>query len=287
MPELPEVETVRRQLVDHVVGKTIKSIDVYSEKQTGFDDNYEAKLIGKTIKSICRTGKLMVFSFVGDSDFHLLAHLKMTGQMLYESSDQKISGGGHTLSAADTELPGRHTRLQFNFEGGDTLYFNDMRKFGYMKITDKTGLKEVLAKFGPEPTDPKFNCDNFYDILQRSKQPIKALLLDQSKVAGLGNIYVDEALFRAKILPSRPANQISKAESDSLCRASGNVMNESIAVGGTTFQHFADTGGQHGNFKDKLQVFGQHGTPCPRCGSEIVKEKLRGRGTHYCPNCQT
>jgi len=286
MPELPEVETVRKQLENKIQGKEIESVDVYSEKQTGFDDDYESKLIGKTFENINRIGKLLIFSFKDQADLFMLGHLKMTGQLLYETNKNEVAGGGHTLSKSDTELPGRHTRLQFNLVGGDTLYFNDLRKFGYVKIVNKTDRDKVLANFGPEPIDPDFDCDYFYQTIHKSTQPIKALLLDQSKFAGLGNIYVDEALFRAKVLPSRKANQVTKAESTELCKATGDVMNESIAVGGTTFINFTDTNGYYGNFKDYLQVFGKQGTPCPRCGTGIEKIKLRGRGTHFCPRCQ-
>jgi formamidopyrimidine-DNA glycosylase len=286
MPELPEVETVRRQLEEKIRGKEIESIEVYSPKQTDHDENFQSKLTRQIFNNISRKGKLMVFSFRNQPDLFVLTHLKMTGQLLYQSSNDELSRGGHTMSDHDLDLPNRHTRLQFNLVGGSALYFNDLRKFGYMKITDKAGVQKTLSKFGPEPIDPDFDCKYFYQTIHKSKSPIKAVLLDQSKFAGLGNIYVDEALFRAKVLPSRSANKVSKKESDILCKVSGEVMRESIALGGTTFQHFADTGGQHGNFRDKLQVFGRKGEGCHTCDTPIEKIKLRGRGTHFCPSCQ-
>jgi len=286
MPELPEVETVRRQLGPKLEGQTVESIEVYSEKQTDSDHEYEASLIGKKFSNIKRIGKLLIFSFYNESNLFLLGHLKMTGQLLFMHRGQVITAGGHTMSESDLELPNRHTRIQFNLKSGDTLFFNDLRKFGYLKIANLEEVKSVKSKYGPEPIDPDFDCGYFYQTISKSSQPIKALLLDQSKFAGLGNIYVDEALFRAKVLPMRSANEITKAESLLLCKDTGDVMRESIAVGGTTFRNFTDTNGEEGNFKDYLRVFGKQGQPCPNCGTMINKIKLRGRGTHFCPGCQ-
>ena len=286
MPELPEVETVKRQLDKKLIGKTIESVEVLSEKQVGLDEFYETRLIGKTFDLIERIGKLLIFSFSGEADLFILGHLKMTGQIIYEDSIGMTSGGGHTLTENDAELPNRHTRIIFNLDDGTTLYFNDLRKFGYMKLATKSEVAKAKSNYGPEPIDPNFDCEHFYQVIHKSAMPIKPLLLDQKRFAGLGNIYVDEALFRAGVLPSRPANKVTKVESLKLCQATGQVMRESIELGGTTFMNFTDTGGESGNFKDKLQVFGKQGTPCPRCSGEITKIKLRGRGTHFCPNCQ-
>lgn len=286
MPELPEVETVRHQLQDKLAGQVIESIEVYSAKQTGDDEEYESKLIGQEFADIDRIGKLLIFSFADNPDLFLLGHLRMTGQLLFTSSNSLITGGGHSLSEVDLDLPSKHTRLQFNFVSGDVLYFNDMRKFGYLKIASASEVMVAKSKFGPEPTGANFDCEAFYQLIQSSHRPIKTLLLDQSKIAGLGNIYVDESLFRAKVSPLRPACDVSRRQSDLLCKATGEVMRESIAVGGTTFQNFTDTGGQHGNFRDYLQVFGKQGDKCSRCGDVIKKTKLGGRGTHFCPGCQ-
>ena len=148
---------------------------------------------------------------------------------------------------------------------------------------------KARSGFGPEPIAEDFNCEWFVDKLRKRNTPVKAALLDQSFVAGLGNIYVDEALWRARVRPTRKAKRVTKKEALELCRASGDVMKESIKVGGTTFQHFVDTGGQNGNFTDYLKVFGQQGTACPRQGCKgalIKKIRCAGRGTHYCPSCQ-
>jgi formamidopyrimidine-DNA glycosylase len=227
----------------------------------------------------------MIFSFVDDADVFILAHLKMTGQFFYVENDE-VLGGGHSMTAADMDLPMKHTRVGFHFTDNTTLYFNDMRLFGYTKLATAEEVATAKAKFGQEPTNPKFDVDEFTAKLKRRRVPIKAALLDQSFVAGLGNIYVDEALWRAKVRPTRRSDKVTKKEASLLAKASGDVMNESIAVGGTTFQSFKDTEGEKGNFKEYLKVFGKQGTKCERCGGIIMKIRVAGRGTHYCPDCQ-
>lgn len=285
MPELPEVETVRMQLRRKVVGKIIDSVEVFHNKSVAHDTEIEEKLRGKTIADIDRIGKLMIFSFVGEDDLFLLAHLKMTGQFFYVD-DGEVVGGGHSMTAADMDLPMKHTRVAFHFTNHTSLYFNDMRLFGYTKTA--TAVEVALARkgFGPEPISETFDCTWFVERLRKRRTPVKAALLDQSFIAGLGNIYVDEALWRAGVRPTRRADKVTKKEALALCVAAGEVMRESIAVGGTTFQHFKDTGGQNGNFTDYLKVFGQHGTICQRCSGIIKKIRCAGRGTHYCPGCQ-
>lgn len=285
MPELPEVETVRMQLKHKILGKIISGVEVFHNKSVIHDGEIEDTLVGKKFADIDRVGKLMIFSFVGEKNLFMLAHLKMTGQFFYLDSDGAV-GGGHSVTAADLDLPGRHTRVTFHFTDHTSLHFNDMRIFGYLKLTDAAGVAVAKNRFGPEPIHPEFDIESFYKKLKKRKTPIKAALLDQTFVAGLGNIYVDEALWRAKIRPTRRADRVTKKEATTLCKVAGDVMNESIAVGGTTFQHFVDTGGDNGNFTDYLEVFGQQRKPCSRCGAIIKKIRCAGRGTHFCPTCQ-
>jgi formamidopyrimidine-DNA glycosylase len=285
MPELPEVETVRLQLLHKVRGKTIDHVTVYHSKTVAHDKTIGRKLKGLTIADIDRVGKLLIWHFA-DSQRHLLAHLKMTGQFLYVDGKNAIAGGGHTLSPTDTSLPNRHTRVAFHFTDDTTLYFNDMRLFGYTKLGTPAEVAAARSKFGPEPHDPTFSIDDFVRGVRTRKAPIKAILLDQTFVSGLGNIYVDEALFRAGIRPTARGSILSKPRLQKLAVAAADVLRESIAVGGTTFQHFADTGGEEGNFSDYLKVFGKQNTPCSVCGTRIVKIRCAGRGTHYCPQCQ-
>lgn len=287
MPELPEVETVRLQLLSKVVGKTVEAVNIFHPKTVAFDTTINERLAGKTIEHIDRVGKLLIFSFINEDDLFMLAHLKMTGQFFYVDHTGELTGGGHSMTAVDyRELPGRHTRVAFHFTDDSTLYFNDMRLFGYTKLANAEEVTRARAGFGPEPIALDFDCDWFVNAVRKRKAPIKAVLLDQKFIAGLGNIYVDEALWRAEVRPTRRADSVTKAKAARLCRAAGDVMRESIELGGTTFQHFLDTDGQTGNFTKRLQVFGKHGTSCPRCGTIIKKIRTAGRGTHYCPGCQ-
>lgn len=286
MPELPEVETVRLQLKHKVVGRTIKNVEVFHQKTVAFDETFEDKLLGKEIAEIDRIGKLMIFGFKNEADLFMLAHLKMTGQFFFVDNRGDVVGGGHTFTKTDIDLPTKHTRVAFHFADDTSLYFNDMRLFGYTKLADAEAATLARSGFGPEPIDPDFDCDWFVGRLRKRKTSVKAALLDQSFVAGLGNIYVDEALWRAKVRPSRRSDRVTKKEAAALCAAAGDVMKESIEVGGTTFQHFVDTGGAYGNFTDYLKVFGKQGTKCERCNTTIKKTRVAGRGTHYCPGCQ-
>jgi len=285
MPELPEVETVRRQLLDKVIGRTIQEVEVFHSKSVNHDTEIEEKLRGKIVADVDRIGKLMIFSFENEDDLFLLAHLKMTGQFFFVDTDS-IIGGGHSMTAGDMDLPMKHTRVGFHFTDHSSLYFNDMRLFGYVKLTNTRELELARGKFGPEPIMDDFDSEWFYKKLKKRKTSIKAALLDQSFIAGLGNIYVDEALWRARVKPSRRSDKVTRKEAVVLAAASGDVMRESILVGGTTFQHFKDTGGSKGNFTDYLKVFGRQGKACERCGSEIRKIRVAARGTHYCPRCQ-
>lgn len=287
MPELPEVETVRIQLLSKVVGKKLVSVEVFHEKSVANDQHISKRLTGMQIDDIARVGKLMIFSFRREPDLFLLAHLKMTGQFFFTDKHGRLSGGGHSFSAADVrELPGRHTRVAFRFADGSTLYFNDMRTFGFTKLTDKAGAERAMQAFGPEPIDKKFDIDWFAREVRKKKRSIKAVLLDQSFISGLGNIYVDETLWRAKVRPTRKANALNQSEAKTIAKEAGKVMREAIKHGGTTFQHFENAEGKKGNFSKRLKVFGKQGQPCPHCGGLIKKIREAGRGTHFCPKCQ-
>ncbi len=286
MPELPEVETVRQQLYKGIKGKKISKVTVLHDKSVRGEQGFAKTLEGHTIKDIDRIGKLLIFSFCGAPDLFMLTHLKMTGQLfLVDKKGSRKAAGGHETNL-DNLLPNRHTRAIIQFEDGTMLYFNDQRIFGYLTLTDKKGLAIARARFGPEPHSGSLDFDYFFNRLQRSGRNIKALLLDQTFVAGLGNIYVDEALFRARIHPARLANLITKPEARTLAREASSVLKEAIASGGTTFQSFKDSRGKKGNYFEKLKVFARQGKPCRRCGETIEKTRVAGRGTHFCPNCQ-
>ncbi len=287
MPELPEVETVRIQLIHKIVGKTIKSATVFHQKTVAGATDFSTALAKKSFAAVERVGKLLIFSFKHESNLFLLAHLKMTGQFFFRDAGDAIIGGGHSMTERDTRsLPNRHTRIQFEFTDGSELFFNDMRLFGYVKLVTRDDVLRARTGFGPEPIAETFDTEWFARTLRSRRALVKAVLLDQSFVAGLGNIYVDEALWRAQIRPTRRADKVSIREAHALAGAARTVLTESIAVGGTTFQHFVDTDGAKGNFTQYLMVFGKQDTPCPRCGAVIKKIRTAGRGTHFCPGCQ-
>ena len=286
MPELPEVETVRQQLWQRLKGKGIESVEILQPKSVRHDKKFAETLTGLKLKDIDRIGKLLIFSFKGKPDLFLLAHLKMTGQFfVVDKRGQVRAQGGHE-TPHDHTLPNRHTRVIINFTGGTTLYFNDQRIFGYLHLTNKGGRDIARLRFGPEPHGPDFDFKSFFQSLGRSRQNIKARLLDQTFIAGLGNIYVDESLFRAGINPMRSADSLTLPEAKRLARAASKVLQEAIKHGGTTFQSFKDSTGAKGNYTKKLQVFARQGKPCLKCGYLITKSRVAGRGTHYCENCQ-
>lgn len=286
MPELPEVETVRAQLWAKLKGKKILKVEVRHQKSVRDDKGFSKKLKGLKIADIDRIGKLLIFSFKGEKDLFMLAHLKMTGQFFAVDEKGRVGAKGGHETPLDHQLPNKHTRVIIGFDDGTTLYFNDQRIFGYLSLTDRKGVAAARSRFGPEPHGGDFDFGYFYSRLEKSGRNIKALLLDQTFVAGLGNIYVDEALFRSEIRPDRMARSITRTEAKRLASEAAKVLKEGIKHGGTTFQSFKDSAGQKGNYTKRLKVFARHGKPCLTCGTAITKSRVAGRGTHFCEQCQ-
>lgn len=292
MPELPEVETVRRDLVAHLLGKKIQTVTVLNSKTVGISpDNFIKSLSGSFFVYILRRGKLLIFK-LKKTDTYLLVHLKMTGQLIYLAKETKLSGG-HSLSshsfekAVGGELPNKYTRVIISFSNKSNLFFNDLRKFGYMKLVSKEELEKIVAKnYGPEPLDNKFDLASFALQLKNRRRNIKAVLLDQKVIAGLGNIYVDEVLFAAGVRPMRLSSTISKKEVAKIHEAIIRILTAAIKKRGTTFSNYVDSKGKRGNFSSLLQVYGRGQEKCLKCSSAIIKTKIAGRGTHYCPHCQ-
>ncbi len=290
MPELPEVETIKRDL-SVLIGKKIKALEILSPKTASSSEAFFKKvLVGKSLLKIERRGKLLMFFF--KNDHILLVHLKMTGQLIYQSGKNKIIGG-HSLASGNYEksvggaLPNKHTRAVFHFTGSSDLYFNDLRKFGYLKLVKQTELDELLRKnYGPEPLTPEFSAMNLEKILSTRRIAIKAALLNQKLIAGLGNIYVDEVLFASKINPFRPANKVKPLEIKKIIFEANKIIKKAILNRGTTFNNYVDSKGKKGNYSKFLKVYGRGKEGCLICGQPILKVKLAGRGTHYCQNCQ-
>lgn len=271
MPEMPEVETVRRTLTPLAVGKTIKRVDVWYDKViVGDVKSFQQQLKGKTIEKIDRYGKYLLFRL---GDLTIVSHLRMEGK--------------YRLITADAPIE-KHEHLQFIFTDGSALRYDDVRKFGRLQLVE-TGTERIVTgikHLGPEALSPEFTEDYFAKSLKNKTKKIKNLLLDQTLVAGLGNIYVDEVLWQAKINPVAEPKDLTKQQVQNLYEAINSTIKEAIKLGGTTVHSFLNAEGQAGGYQDRLEVYGRAGEDCLRCGGKLVKIKVNGRGTTYCPNCQ-
>lgn len=286
MPELPEVETIRTGLARLLPGRVVK--DVWHDWPKSFPNapaDAARFLIGSEIKEVRRRAKVLIIDL--SSKYSLVIHLKMTGQLVFRG--EKSFGAGHPSRDLVGQLPAKSTRVVLEFKDGSKLYFNDQRKFGWMRLMPTIELPQIdfFKKVGPEPLEDDFTSKIFIERLnRRMNSPVKAVLLDQTVLAGVGNIYADEALFAAKIHPSTPISRISRAKLVSLHNAVRQVMRLSIEKGGSTDRNYVDPEGQAGSYLSFANVFRKQGQPCPRCGTEIEKIRVAGRGTHVCPKCQ-
>lgn len=297
MPELPEVETVRRGLAELIVGRTIAGATTH-ESPKSFPNNpadVRQFLIGARVTAVRRRAKVLLIEL--SSDYTLVTHLKMTGQLVFikdMSSSQLANsslrfGAGHPNESLIGMLPDRSTRVTIDFEDGSHLYFNDQRKFGWMKLMPSLEVPHIdfMKKVGPEPLEDDFTHKQFRErFKRRAKTSIKAALLDQTVIAGVGNIYADESLWGAKIDPRRKVGDVTDAEFDTLYTELRAVMNLAIEKGGSTDKNYVNAEGKRGSYMDFARVFRREGQACPRCGTTIEKIKHAGRGTHVCPGCQ-
>ncbi len=287
MPELPEVETINRGMKKYLIGKVISKVEVDWFKSLAYDQKFINKhLINARIDSIDRRGKVLIISL--SNNFNLLFHLKMTGQLVYKSDKERF-GAGHPSDSLINKLPDKSTRIIFYFNDNSKLFFNDQRKFGWAKILDQESLKEFeyLNKLGPEPLDKDFSLKIFKARLDlRKNSKIKSVLLDQSIIAGLGNIYTDESLWMAKIHPLEVINKLSQSRIQKLYESMLEVLNLSISRGGSSDRNYIDIVGKKGTYIDFANVYKKAGMPCKRCSTNIIRIKVASRGTHICPKCQ-
>lgn len=273
MPELPEVETIRKTLAKFVLGKEIKDIDVLWPKIIKQPDDIEQfrhLLIRQTFQRIDRKGKFLLFYM---DDVVMVSHLRMEGK----------------YRVVEKEIPvDKHTHVIFHLTNEQDLRYNDVRKFGTMHVfpIGKELIGKPLKQLGPDPFEENYSFDYVYEKLQRTSRNIKAALLDQTIIAGLGNIYVDETLFLAQVHPEKRANTLSKQEAKRIYQYTEKVLSEAVEQGGTTIRSYVNGEGEMGMFQQKLYVYGQEETACRYCGEIIVKLKVAGRGTHICPSCQ-
>jgi formamidopyrimidine-DNA glycosylase len=243
---------------------------------------------GATVTHVERHGKVLVMRL--DNGQALLFHLKMTGQVVLEKADGERFAGGHPTESMAAGLPDRSTRVVFEFASGDRMYFNDQRKFGWIKLVpeDEVMKDALVARLGPEALSDGFNVTYLAEQLKRhGRAPVKAVILDQSTVAGVGNIYADESLHLARIHPARLAGSLGTAEVKRLHSAVQGIMALGIEHGGTSFAHYVNSLGGKGDYLEHARVFRREGLPCPVHPDTLVQKiRVAGRGTHICPKCQ-
>jgi formamidopyrimidine-DNA glycosylase len=272
MPELPEVETIRRTLAEHVTHLIITKVTLlWPNAVKGWENlAFEDLVTGRQIQALDRRGKYLLIQLEGKVT--LIAHMRMTGRLNYY---------------ADPREPQKHTHVVFHFDKGE-LHFSDVRKFGRIQAipTEFFISKSSLSKLGPEPLEHKFTPAVLKERFSKKKVILKAALLDQSVLAGMGNIYVDESLFLAGLSPERRVDTLSDEEINKLHQAIQTVLRDGINAQGTSFRDYRDANGEKGSFQQSLQVYGRGGEPCKICGRILERKKLAGRTTVYCSSCQ-
>lgn len=275
MPELPEVEVVRLGMLDHVVGRAITDVTVHDarslRRHVAGPTDFADRLAGRTVVGAARRGKYLWMQL--DHDDAVLCHLGMSGQFL--------------ISDADAPAP-RHLRITVGLGDGRELRFVDQRIFGGMSFSeDGAELPSEIAHIARDPLDPLFDPDEFTARIRKRRTDVKRAILDQTLISGVGNIYADESLWRTPLHYARSTRQLRVREIDSLLGHIGDVMREALEQGGTSFDSlYVNVNGNSGYFDRSLKVYGQQGKPCPRCGSEVVRESFMNRGSHFCPRCQ-
>lgn len=291
MPELPEVETVRIGLQRLLPGRVIADVTHDTEKSfPNAPADVQQFLVESSVVTVERRAKVLLIEL--SSKYSLVIHLKMTGQLVFvgtqDDPDQRF-GAGHPNDSLIGQLPDRSTRVTLHFADGSNLYFNDQRKFGWVRLmpTAEVVNLDFFKKVGPEPLSADFTWTDLRDrLLRRKNTNIKAALLDQTVVAGVGNIYADESLWGSKIHPATIVRDVPESKIKELYVALINVLRLSIEKGGSTDKNYVSAEGKRGSYLDFASVFRREGQACPRCGTTIVKSRVAGRGTHTCPHCQ-
>ena len=277
MPELPEVETIKRELLQKIKGKKIALVEVLTPKTINCPaDEFKKIIKNSKIKDVQRRAKLLIIKL--SNNYNLAVHLKLTGHFIYK------------LKTTRCDLPEeKYARLIFTFQNGDKLFFNDLRKFAFVKLLDDKKLEKLLVEkdFGPEPLDRTFTLKIFQNLLfKKKKAKIKPLLMNQNFLAGIGNIYAAESCFCAKISPTRSAGSLTKEEIKKLYQCLKKILKTAIIRKGSSVNQYVDIHGKKGSYVSMLKVYGREGKICLRCGNKIKKITLNGRGTYFCPSCQ-
>lgn len=287
MPELPEVETVRTGLSRLLPGHTVKSVTYDNPKSfPNSESDVKTYLIGAAVMDVRRRAKVLIIDL--DNDYSLVIHLKMTGQLVYVKKGGGRFGAGHPNDSLIGKLPDRSTRVTMKLDNA-TLHFNDQRKFGWVKLipTIEIDNLDFFKKVGPEPLSADFDAKQFtLRLYRRRNTSIKAALLDQTVIAGIGNIYADESLWGARINPATTVKELSETKVTKLFEEIRFVLKLAIEKGGSSDRNYIDAEGKKGSYLKFARVFRRETQPCPRCGTAIVKTRVAGRGTHFCPICQ-
>lgn len=289
MPELPEVETIKRSLQKTIIGKKIKNIEVRKPK---IFQGEKKEVIGKKIEGIERRGKVLIIRLSGNKN--LVVHFKLTGQMVWVGKSKRAGERegervtlGHPIPFAGSELPAKTTHVIFTIDGGK-LFYNDLRQFGWIKVVNSKQLSVISDQLGIEPLTPEFTLEKLSQILQSSRRPVKLILMDQGKIAGVGNIYANDALFEAGIIPTRSANALNQSMVKKLHQAIEKVLEQGLKYGGSSARDeaYIKPTGEPGSYQEHFRVYQREGEKCPKCGGVIKRSQLGGRGTFYCPKCQ-
>ncbi len=279
MPEFPEVETIKLGLKKHLVGHTIKDVIVKVPKLFQGEPKV---IIGAKVKDVERHGKGLVFEL--SNGYSIAIHIKLTGQLVYQ--DPKVKKTAKLSPIRIKELPNKFSHVIFKLDGDAFLYYNDARRFGWIKVvkTEDVNSLPFFKSLGPEFGDLKL--EEFSTILSRSKTPIKQVLMDQQKVSGIGNIYANDSLYDSKIDPKRPANSLSSVEQKLLFGSIKKVFETGLKYGGSSELNYVNALGEDGQYQNHTLIYGKQGEKCKRDGTIIKKNFLGGRGTYFCPTCQ-
>jgi formamidopyrimidine-DNA glycosylase len=287
MPELPEVETLRLGLSELLPGRVISSVDFdWPKSFPNSSDDVQHFLIGASITKIRRRAKVLIIELT--TNYSLVIHLKMTGQLVFSSSGKRF-GAGHPNDSLVGKLPDKSTRVTLGFKDGSQLFFNDQRKFGWMRLLPTIEIMNLdfFKKVGPEPLSADFTWQVFRErLLRRPNSMLKAAILDQTVVAGIGNIYADESLWGAKLHPATRVSELSTAQFKAFYKELVFVLKLAIEKGGSSDRNYVNAEGKKGSYLSFARVFRREGQACPRCGTIIIKSRVAGRGTHTCPHCQ-
>lgn len=271
MPELPEIETIKRGLEEKLSGAKIKEVIINLSKpiKAPSPAEFKKRLTGRKIKAVRRRGKYIILEIEGGD--YLFIHLKLTGQLIVEKSGGPLE---------------RHTHIIFCLSSGKDLRFIDLRRFGTMNLVDRLDKFKAYNELGAEPLDPFFTVEKLKWIIEKRRTKIKQLLMDQKRIAGIGNIYAAEALFRAGINPLRVSGTLKDSEIKKLHQQIQKVLKEAIKYKGSSVDNYVTADGEEGNYEEKLLIYGRDKKTCPVCQTKLKSIKLGGRGTNYCPKCQ-